>query len=102
MHGSLDVVQRLVKEGANPNSAESATGRTALRKAAYWGHVSTVNFLISTGKVNVNAVDCNGDLALHDASRFKHTAVIAALEAVTKDVNQKNKSGQTPGDLRNL
>lgn len=52
--------------------------------------------------MNVNAVDCNGDLALHDACRFKHAQVIAALEAVTKDVNQKNKAGQTPADLRNL
>jgi len=102
MHGSVDVVKSLVEAGANPGSAESATGRTALHKAAYWGHIGTVNYLISTGKVNVNAVDCNGDLALHDASRFKHTACIEALAAVTADPNLKNKAGQTPTDLRNL
>jgi len=102
MHGSVDVVKYLVEAGANPGSAESATGRTALHKAAYWGHIGTVNYLISTGKVNVNAVDCNGDLALHDASRFKHSACIAALEAATKDINLKNKAGQSPSDLKNL
>jgi ankyrin repeat protein len=54
------------------------------------------------GRVDANAVDCNGDLALHDASRFKHEAVIKALEAATKDTGLKNKAGQTPADLRNL
>jgi ankyrin repeat protein len=99
MHGSVDVVKALVEQGANPGSVESATGRSALHKAAFWGHIGTINYLLSTGKADPNAVDCNGDLPLHDASRFHHKECIKALQAATKDTNKRNKAGKTPAEL---
>lgn len=39
----------VVEAGANPASVESATGRSALHKAAFWGHIGTINYLLSTG-----------------------------------------------------
>jgi len=99
MHGSVDVVRKLVEEGANPASAESATGRTAFHKAAYWGHIATINYLIQNGKANPDAIDCNGDLALHDACRFGHLEVVKVLKSVTKNPNRPNKAGLTPVQL---
>jgi len=96
MHGSVDVVKRLVEGGANPAAVESASGRGALHKAAYWGHIATINYLLSTGKANPDAVDCNGDLPIHDAARFGHVEVVKALKAVTKDPNRANKAGFSP------
>jgi len=102
MHGSVDVVKALIEDGANPGSVEPHTGRSALHKAAFWGHIGTINYLLSTGKANPNLVDCNGDLPLHDASRFHHTECIKALTAATKDPNRANKAGKTPSELNAL
>jgi len=98
MHGSVDVVKSLVETGANPSSAENTTGRTALHKAAFWGHIGTIKYLLDKG-ADANAADCNGDLPLHDASRFHHSDCIKALEAVTSDKAKKNKAGKTPQEL---
>jgi len=99
MHGSVDFVKQLVESGAHPASVESATGRSALHKAAYWGHIATVNYLLSTGKADPDAVDCNGDLPIHDAARFGHVEVVKALKAVTKNPTKANKAGLSPVDL---
>jgi len=99
MHGSVDVVKALVSQGAKAGSVESATGRSALHKAAYWGHHQTVEFLLSTGKADANVVDCNGDLPLHDACRFGHLAVVKLLIPATKDRNRANKAGLSPSQV---
>ena len=68
MHGSLE---RMVDIGAraNPDSHEPLTLRTALHKAAFWGHDHVVKYLISRG-VNVDAQDMDGATALHGAMQF--------------------------------
>ena len=60
MHGSLDVVMAKAKD-ADVHEVEAATGRSALHKAAFWGHDGTVAFLTKECKLDVNQRDSNGD-----------------------------------------
>jgi len=78
MHGSLDVVIEAVKNGANVNSVEWHTGRSALHKAAFWGHDDTIKFLLSKG-ANKSLVDSLGHTALDDATKFNHKNVMEML-----------------------
>jgi len=68
MHGSLE---RMIAIGtkADPNSREPLTLRTALHKAAFWGHDHVVKYLISR-KVDIDAQDMDGATALHGAMQF--------------------------------
>jgi hypothetical protein len=75
MHGSFGLVQELAKQGADVHGKERSSGRTALHKAAFWGHDLTVEFLLKECKLDPNVVDYNGDTALHDAVRFGHVNV---------------------------
>jgi len=96
MHGSLSVVQKLTA-AADPHEAEAHSGRTALHKAAFWGHNLTVDYLLSIN-LNPNVQDNNGDTALHDAARFGHKTVVEALKKVT-DTGLKNKEGKTAQEV---
>jgi hypothetical protein len=103
MHGSLDVVKGLASK-ADVHAREKASGRTALHKAAFWGHDGTVLFLTKDCGLDVNVQDSNGDTALHDASRFGgkdsevHYKCVELLVAAGSDLSIKNKHGQTPLD----
>ena len=67
MHGSLEWVKKLAPK-CDVHEVEVATGRGALHKAAFWGHIETVEFLLGEG-LDVNVQDKEGDTALHDAAR---------------------------------
>jgi len=95
MHGSLEKVMQL-SSVANVHAAEASSGRTALHKAAYWGHTHVVAYLVDTLGLNVNAVDFNGDTPLHDAARFAHSAVVEKLIVSQSSLTIANKSNQTP------
>lgn len=95
MHGSLERVQELTA-AANIHEAESYSGRTALHKAAFWGHDDVVEYLLGLG-LNPNAADYNGDTPLHDAARFAHESVVRVLIAASGiNLSLKNKDGRTP------
>jgi len=98
MHGSLGPVLELSKR-ADVHAVEEATGRTGLHKAAYWGHIDTIKFLVNELKVNVNAVDKEGDTPLHDAARFGHEDVVKFLLAAGADPSIKNKNQLTAADV---
>jgi len=93
MHGSLGVVKKLAPL-ADVHEQEASSGRTALHKAAFWGHDGSIDFLINTCKLNANVQDYNGDTALHDAARFGHAKTVELLLPVT-DRNIRNKEGRT-------
>lgn len=98
MHGSLEHVHLLAKDGnVNIHELEQASGRSALHKAAYWGHDSTVEFLLSLG-LDANLQDHDGDTPLHDACRFGQLNCVKLLMGVT-DLTKKNSEGQTPKDI---
>jgi len=98
MHGST---QRMQKPAliADVHEREADSGRTALHKAAFWGHIQTVTYLLDELKLDPNVTDFSGDTALHDASRFGHKLVIDKLLAAGADPNKKNKAGKSSADL---
>ena len=98
MHGSIGPVQELSKK-SDVHAIELTTGRSGLHKAAYWGHIDTVKFLVNNLKLDVNHQDNEGDTALHDAARFGHTEVVQFLVNSGANVNLKNKSGFTAMDI---
>lgn len=97
MHGSLERMKAL--EGTvNVQSVEALSRRTALHKAAFFGHAHVVEYLCAAG-ANVNAPDADGDTALHDAARFGHLAVVQALLQAGADKALVNADGKTALDL---
>jgi hypothetical protein len=94
MHGSLEKVQNLTK-GSDIHAVEDYSGRSALHKAAFWGHTDVVGYLLGLG-LDSNARDFNGDTPLHDAARFAHEGVVRALLACPSvDITVKNSDGRT-------
>jgi len=98
MHGSLPVVKELAAK-ADVHQLELSSGRSALHKAAFWGHIETVLFLARDLKLNVNQQDYNGDTAAHDAARFGHINVVRALVENGANVGVRNKAGLTVADV---
>jgi catalase (peroxidase I) len=99
MHGSVDVVKRLSVE-ADVHELESISLRSALHKAAFWGHIDTVKFLVNELGLDVNGQDYNGDTALHDACRFGHESVVEFLVSTpSQDLSIRNKNGQSALDI---
>ncbi len=111
MHGSVERMKELLSRldnggndtaepAVNVNSTEALSGRTALHKAAYFGHAHVIDFLLDQVGINVNAQDADGDTALHDAARFGHLAVVETL--LSKGGAEKtvtNRDGKTAIDL---
>lgn len=97
MHGSLERMQE-IGSAANPESREPLTMRTALHKAAFWGHDHVVSYLISRG-VNVNTQDIDGSTALHESMQFGHKKVTDLLVEAGAGLNIRNKRGETPNDV---
>mmetsp|Transcript_30004 Transcript_30004/g.58874 ORF Transcript_30004/g.58874 Transcript_30004/m.58874 type:complete len:408 (-) Transcript_30004:577-1800(-) len=93
MHGSLGHVQKMVEKGGNPHAIEKASGRTALHKAAFWGHDHMIEYLVSL-RVNANVQDYAGDTPLHDAARFGHQKCVELLMRGGGDWQIKNKDGK--------
>jgi hypothetical protein len=94
MHGSVGLMQRLASE-ADVHEAELDSGRTALHKAAFWGHIKAVEFLVTQLKLDGNQQDMLGDTPLHDAARFGHEQVVQTLLAAGPDLKIRNTAGLT-------
>jgi len=94
MHGNVETVKKLSKI-VDVHAVESS-GRSALHKAAYWGHEPIVRFLLDQCKLDINARDFNGDTPLHDAVKYHNTHVVEILLAGKADVKVKNKEGKDP------
>merc|ERR1719498_486424 len=98
MHGSTERMAQFAKT-ADVHEQEKESGRTALHKAAFWGHIQTVTALLDEYKLNPNVQDVNGDTALHDAVRFGHEAVADKLVAGGAIAALKNKDGKDAKEL---
>jgi len=92
MHGSLPTCQKLAPR-CDVHALERSSLRSALHKAAFWGHDGTVRFLVNDCKLNINGQDFNGDTPLNDAIRFDHPNVVQFLLEAKADVSIKNKNG---------
>ena len=98
MHGSLERMKEIAAK-ANPNAAESGSGRTPLHKAAYFGHAHVIEYLVKEAGATVDVQDLDGDTALHDAARFGHLECVQALLAAGATPTIKNVDGCTALDL---
>ena len=99
MHGSKEHAEKAVAKGANVHAVEAGSHRTALHKAAFWGHDHLMEWLLDDLKIDPNVQDSAGDTALHDASRFGHSKVVSALLSKGADKTIKNKQGKTAADV---
>jgi ankyrin repeat protein len=87
--GHLQVVERLLQEGADVNAAAAITsGRTALRAAAEGGHLTVVERLLQEGAdVNAAAGTFDGRTSLQAAAGGGHLTVVERLLQEGADVN---------------
>jgi len=93
MHGHTDAAKALASK-VDCSEVEASSGRSALHKAAFWGHEELVSFLLSDCKIDPNIQDYNGDTALHDAARFGHVNVAKSLLASNADSTIQNADGE--------
>ena len=77
--GNLAEVNRLIKDGANPNAVDK-DGDTALMQAAWKGHAEIAKILLSAG-ANPDAARDDGTTALHVAAHYGYTEVAKVLLA---------------------
>jgi ankyrin repeat protein len=56
MHGSVEAAMRVLDTHpkTNVNELEGTSGRSALHKAAFWGHTDMCAFLVDKCGLNVN------------------------------------------------
>jgi catalase (peroxidase I) len=93
MHGSVIAAQRAAAQsGCNIHQLEATSGRSALHKAAFWGHTACVAYLLSLG-LNLNVRDFDGHTALIDAAQFGHEQVAKLLVDAKADHTIVNKNG---------
>ncbi len=92
MHGSVGIMKSLV-DSADVNEAEASSGRTALHKASFWGHIEAVRYLIDELQLDPNVQDLMGDTPLHDAARFGHEEVVRILLDANPDCTIRNRAG---------
>jgi len=108
MHGSLEHMDRLMSAARKRdmpidiNSYDTDSGRTALHKAAFWGHAHVVAFLTQSCCAKVGECDFAGDTPLHDAARFGHAEIVRTLLRVGADCSALNHEGYTPLMLAQL
>ena len=101
MHGSIEHARAVYdsRPGLDVNAGDAGSKRTALHKAAFWGHDHIIPWLVDDLGVNLESRDADGDGALHDAARFGHAKVVAALLARGASKAAVNDRGQTPFDV---
>jgi len=95
--GHAQVLELLLKAGANPN-AQNGYGRTALMEAARMGHAEAVKVLISNG-ADINVQNKNTWTAAHYAAAGGCTDALHALGEAGADLNIQMKDGSTPALL---
>jgi len=107
MHGSLEHMKRLMDRQGGSGSidvdlGDVDSGRTAMHKAAFWGHAHVISYLSEGCLAKVSVVDFAGDTPLHDAARFGHVDIVRLLLDCGANVSGVNHKGQTALDLATL
>ena len=97
--GNLAEVNRLIKDGANPN-AKDEHGYTVLRLAAEKGHAEIAKNLLLAW-ANPNSVDNNGVTALMEAAVSGHSEVVKVLLSKGANPNAVTNDGVNALDAAN-
>jgi len=93
MHGSVLPARKIAGQ-CDMHQLEHTSGRSALHKAAFWGHNDMVRYLVKECKLSPNVRDNYGDTPLHDAAKFGHTKVVEILLEGGADKSIKNNEGK--------
>ncbi|GAA5801934.1 hypothetical protein HPULCUR_007392 [Helicostylum pulchrum] len=93
--GQLNLVQRLISNGCDPNSPHSVTGLRPIHFAASRGHVNLVQFLIQSCQVDIDATDKEGETALLKAAYAGHLSVIQYLVQSNANPIHQDRDGWT-------
>jgi ankyrin repeat protein len=103
MHGSVERMQEVYQreKSLDVNATELHSRRTALHKAAFFGHAHVIPYLLQR-QAACNVPDVYGDTPLHDAAHLGHATVVAALLQGGADPQMKNHAGQTAWDMAHL
>src|SRR5699024_4947701 len=77
-NGDKNMVEDLLKNGANINTYDSLGHRTPLHFASEGGYLNIVNILLKNGS-NIETTDINGQTPLHYAVHNNHKEIGKAL-----------------------
>ena len=98
LHGHLDVVDYLLQQGADKDTA-CCLNMTSLMAASSNGHLDVVRYLIDQGCC-VNTADMFGRSALHAASQRAHTdVVICLMQQGMANLDIRDRQARLPIDL---
>jgi len=92
---NLEMVQMLIKAGANVNTRDQDDLTVLMHAAVTNSPMVIIQALIQAG-ADINAITNKGDTALMFAARFGHLAPVKELIKAGAHVNIKNCCGQTP------
>jgi ankyrin repeat protein len=92
--GNINEVDKLLKQGVNPDAAVDNSGITALMQAARIGDVEIVKLLLNKG-ANVNAQAGMGTTALMNAAAIGNLEMAKTLIDKGADVNTQDAQGLT-------
>ena len=95
---SLEVVDLLIRHGADVAARDKLYDRTPLHWAAWNGHTEVVDLLIRR-RADVSAPDKYNGTSLHVAAERGHKEVVDLLIQCVADVAARDKYNQTPLDL---
>eukprot|EP01134_Creolimax_fragrantissima_P000778 CFRG0778T1 len=94
--GDINVVQSLIKRGANVHSRDNA-GWTSLHEASNHGHMEIVQLLLEAG-AQPDTRGLGGDMPLHDAAANGHMGIARLLVRYGANILAPNDDGITPVD----
>lgn len=98
---SVEIVQHLLGNGADPNAACGSDGSSALCEAASLGHDTILGVLLVHG-ADPNQVTANGQTALMLAASQGHGDVVARLLSAGADASVRDSLGMAAADYARL
>ena len=93
--GNVEVVEALIKGGANPNIADEGIGHTPLMRAIDTQFIEIVRALLKA-KADPNAVNSQGESCLIMAVKSRKPEIVQALIDGGANVNFVTKDGDSP------
>ena len=91
VHGRDDIMELLIRHGADPGDNNMAQSFTPLMQAARSGHYNSVLMLIDHG-ASINAANDLGQTALHLPATNGHAPVVKALVAEGAEAWREDRS----------
>lgn len=92
--GELGDTIRLIEEGADPIAPSIEGGSTPLLKAAHYGHLDVVTYLVGICGANINELDKTfGISPFHAACISGHLGVVEFLARNGADIHLLDKKG---------